>query len=505
MHPTAVHMLADAVARAPEREALVCGADRLSYAEYGRAVAAFAHELRGAGAAGERVVLLMPNGVDLAIGIFAALAAGAQATPLNPAYTAFELRPILTDASPRLILAAPAVADSIAPLVAELGFPAPWRLGSGARRLADVADAAEPELTLPDPDSLGILQYTGGTTGRAKGVNLTHRATAANIAQREAVVPTIPDRERALVMTPLYHVYATAMGLNLAANARGTLVLMERYTPEEALELIERERITFLAGSPTIYHGLLASERLGRTDLSSLSVCFSGASALPAETLARWQALTGAAICEGYGQTEAGPVLAANPRDGRRKPGSVGVVLPETTVEIVDPATGEDPLPAGEVGEIRARGPQVMSGYRNRPEETAAALRDGWLYTGDLGCFDPDGYLRIRDRKKDMVIVSGFNVFPREIEDVLHAHPDVREAAAFGVPDPRKGEVVHVQVVGARGLQEEALVAFLSERLVRYKWPADLKLVPELPKTAIGKIDKVALRETALGGRDAVQ
>ncbi|WP_181408059.1 class I adenylate-forming enzyme family protein [Pararhizobium mangrovi] len=494
--PSVVHMLQEAAERAPTREAIVCDGDRLSYDRFARSVARMAEELVAAGTAGGRVAILLPNSVDLAIAMLGALAAGAQAVPLNPVYTAHELVPILEDAAPTVILAANGVADAIEPAMCERGLPVPQRVGPGARRLI-AGDEDAYILPLPDPDALGLLQYTGGTTGRPKGVELTNRATAINVAQREAVVPTTPDVERALLMTPLYHVYATAMGLFLTLNARGTLVVMSRYTPELALAAIEEEGITFFAGSPTIYHGLLACERIATTDFSSLELCFSGASALPAETLRRWKEITGCSICEGFGQTETGPVLAANPRLSTHKAGSVGVLLPRTKVEIVDIETGAA-LPLGETGEICAAGPQIMHGYRNLPEETAEALRNGWLHTGDVGHMDADGYLHVTGRRKEMVVVSGFNVFPREIEDALYAHPAVREVAAFGVPHTHKGEVLHVHAVCEKpSASIDDLMAFLAERLVRYKLPARLVLVESLPKTAIGKIDKAALQRAA--------
>lgn len=497
--PTVVHMLEEAGRLAPLQEALVCDGERLTYAAYARSVARLAEELVASGASGNRVAILMPNCVDLAIALLAAVAAGAQAVPLNPAYTPYELAPILEDAAPRVILASASIADMIDDIARAQELPLSWRVGPGARRLVAV-DSDPFHLALPDPDALGLLQYTGGTTGRPKGVELTNRATAINVSQREAIVPTSHDRERALLMTPLYHVYATAMGLYLALYARGTLVIMSRYTPDAALEAIEKERITFFAGSPTIYQGLLSSARLSTTNFSSLSLCFSGASALAPETLRRWKAVSGCSVCEGYGQTEAGPVLTANPRDGLHKAGSVGIAAPETQIEIVDVMT-DAVLPAGSVGEIRARGPQIMRGYRNRPEEDGNTLRNGWLYTGDLGFLDDLGYLHISDRKKDMVVVSGFNVFPREIEEALHGHPAVREVAAYGVPHPRKGEVVHVQVVcDPASATESGLMNFLAERLVSYKLPAQIALVSELPKTSVGKIDRAALRRDAAAG-----
>lgn len=492
--PSVIHTLADAAAAVPDREALVCGPLRLTYARYAGAVAALAAEMRAAELEGERVAIVSPNTADLAVAILGAMASGAEAVPLNPMYTAHELRPVLQDAAPARILASADVAERIRPLSAELGLPEPEVIGAGGRDLA--ALRGDPEaMPLPDGERTAIVQYTGGTTGRPKGVMLGHRALAINVAQRDAVVPT-RDGERVLVMTPLYHVYATSMGLWLAPNARGTMVLLPRYAPEHALRAIESERISFFSGSPTIYHSMLAAPEATQTDFASLECAFSGSAALPAATLERWAELTGATICEGYGQTEAGPVLACNPRAGPHRAGSVGFALPDTELEIVDAVTGEGPLPPGEAGEIRARGPQIMKGYRNRPDETREALRDGWLYTGDIGAFGPDGALEIRDRKKDMVVVSGFNVYPREVEEALLAHPAVAEAAVFGVPHPRKGEALVAHVI-ADGASPEALAEHLAGRLTRYKLPSRIEIVTAIPRTPIGKIDKPALRAAA--------
>ena len=495
--PTVMHMLADACARSPQHDALICGTETLTYAEYTSCVAAFAHRLIQAGARGERVVILLANSNDAAIAIFAAHAAGAQAVPLNPAYTASELGPILADAACKAI-----VCDaSVEPILQAAGVDrSALRIvvGPDAERLTRWK--GEPKWQLPhpapNPDDLATLQYTGGTTGKAKGVNLTHRAIATNIGQREHVLPTRPENERILALTPLFHVYAMAMCLHLAVYARSTLTILRQFRPDLALAAVSEKRITLLAGSPTIFQGLMADAAFGRTDFSSLALCTSGASALPQETLKRWEAATGCAICEGYGQTEAGPVVSFNPRQGLRKPGSVGLPLPMTNVEIVDVETGTRTMPVGEAGEIRVRGPQLMAGYRNNPSETAEALRDGWLYTGDIGAIDADGYLAIRDRKKDLVIVSGYNVYPREVEEVLYRHPAIAEVAVIGEPDARKGERLCALIV-ARGRdtpQAGELADFCAQHLVRYKIPSEFRLVSGLPKTAVGKIDRKLLK-----------
>ena len=272
---------------------------------------------------------------------------------------------------------------------------------------------------------------------------------------------------------------------------------MPRYHPAELCETLESEHISILPAGPTIFNGLLNFDGFATTDVSALRWCYSGSAPLPEDTLKRWEDATGCFILEGYGQTEAGPVLTYNPAIGTKKPGSVGISLTRTHVQIVDLETGETILPPGQTGEIRARGPQIMSGYRNLPDETARTLRNGWLYTGDIGEFDEDRYLFIRDRKKDMAIVGGYNVFPREIDEVLYAHPDVAEAAAVGIPDDYYGEVIHawVTLVSGKSCTIEDLMTYCSENLAKYKMPKRIFIGPDIPKTTVGKIDKKALRE----------
>lgn len=493
VYPTVLHMLAAAAEATPDRVALRCGDDELTYREYLTCVGGFAQEL-GEEVRGGRVVLIMANSVDIAIAFYAVGAAGAQVVPLNPAYTAHELRPILEDAAPSVIVYDDGLHDVVEPIAKHIGVSRLIRIGSGKRLTAWRAQRIFLP-PFPDPHTLSTLQYTGGTTGRSKGVNLTHAAVATNVAQREALLPS-EDGERVLVVTPLYHSYAIAMGLYLTVYCRGTLTALPRYRPDHVLKAIAEQRITLFAGSPTLFVGLMSHENFLQTNFSSLTLCFSGASALPVETLRRWEQATGCTICEGYGQSEAGPVLTYNPRNGVKKPGSAGVPLPLTNIEIVDPETGRTNMPLGEPGEIRVHGPQTMTGYRNLPNETAAALRNGWLYTGDIGMLDKDGYLYIQDRKKDMAIVGGFNVYPREVEEALCTHPDVVEAAVIGVPDSYRGEILRAYVVvknGAAGSADD-LFAHTRERLTKYKIPASITISPALPKTSVGKIDKVALR-----------
>lgn len=477
-------MLAAAAQARPDGEALIFGDRRLNYAAYASAVAGFAGELSRRGAQGGRVATLAPNSIEACIAMFGALACGAQLVPLNPLHTPRELEQILDDAEATV-------------LVVDERLPVPktsakvLHLGPGSRFFNE-----EP-LLLPHPDSLALLQYTGGTTGKAKGVNLTHRAIATNVAQREGLLHTTLDCERILCVMPLFHSYAMAMGLFLALHCRGTLVILERYKPEDLMAAVEREQVSIFPGSPTLFNSLLGHADFPRADWSTVHTCYSGSAALPEETLRRWQRAVGAPVYEGYGQTEAGPVLTFNPVRGVTKPGSVGIAVADTQVQIVDVETGTKVLPAGERGEIRARGPQIMQGYRNRPQETAEALRDGWLYTGDIGELDAEGYLYVRDRKKDMVIVGGYNVYPREVEEVLCSHPAVAESGVVGAPDPYYGERIHAYVSLRSSATADELLAYCRERLARYKLPSMLEILDALPKTTVNKLDKQALKTRA--------
>ncbi len=501
VYPSVVHMLVAAAGRAAESEALVFQGRRLRFAGYLACVGGFARELESLGARGERVATLLDNSIEACVAAFGILAAGAQHVPLNPLYTTRELGLILSDAEPRVLVVHEAYTGTAASVARQTGIRHLVTVGAGTRLLDTWRDEVAVLPPLPEPDSLALLQYTGGTTGQPKGVNLTHRAIAINVSQREALLPSRPG-DRILCMMPVSHAYGMAMGLFLAAYCAGTLVVLPRYVPDDVLAALERERINVFPGSPTVFVGLMANPDFAQADWRSVHTCYSGAAPLSEETLRRWRDAVGAPVYEGYGQTEAGPVLSFNPAGGVVKPGSVGVPVPQTEIQIVDVETGTRELPAGERGEIRARGPQLMQGYRNLPQESAQALRDGWLYTGDIGELDADGYLYIRDRKKDMVIVGGYNVYPREIEEVLFAHPAVMEAAAVGAPDPYKGEIVRAYVVlkpQARAGEEE-LLTHCRANLAKYKIPATIERLEAIPKTAVNKIDKQALRQRASGG-----
>jgi long-chain acyl-CoA synthetase len=495
-------MLRETAARWPAREGLVCGTERLTYERYLGAVATFAHELVDLGARGERVALVLGNGTDICIATFAVHAAGAQVVPLNPLYTARELGVILDDAAPCIVVCESAVMPTIEPLAARCGATRVIAVGeSCGRRLTQVRASLRLPDPLPEPRALGTLQYTGGTTGVPKGVDCRHDAIAINVAQRDALVPAERDGERILCVMPLYHTYAVAMCLHNATNCGGTLVVLPRFSPAATFETLASERITVLAGGPSVFAALTDDPAFGPEPFRFLRASYSGSAPLPEAMLRRFEAASGAPVLEGYGQSESGPVITFNPRHGPRKPQSVGIPLPQTELQIVDAGDGERVLGPDEVGEIRVRGPQIMAGYRNRPDETAQTLRDGWLYTGDLGEVDGDGYLFIRDRRKSMLLVSGFNVYPREIEEVLCLHPGVLEAAVIGLPDERRGSRVRAYVVPRAdcAVDADALEAHCRANLAAYKLPRDYVVVERLPKTSVGKIDKRQLQRDAGG------
>jgi len=503
-YPSVVHALRDSVERHPERRALVCRGRTLSYRELGHAVGALARRLVSAGVQGQRVVVLLPTSIEGVVSVLGVLAAGAQVAPINPFFSVGELHTVLAEVSPALVITG---ADA-SPKLRELGLgPIPvlrW----------DAADAAAPELALdallaangswnglpePTPAERAVALLTGGTTGEPKAVEHAHAGVFASVLQHCSVWPLRAGEERFLSAAPIFHIwglfYATFVPLYLA----GTLVLIPKYEPERVLEAIEAERITVFGGGPApVYLGLLACERFARTDFSSLTHCLSGGAPCPLELHERWSRATGRPLLEGWGMTEAGPLCLSRP--AAPKPTSVGRPVPGTELQVVDLEQGTRVLGVGEAGEVRVRGPQLMLGYRGRAEATEAAVRDGWLYTGDVGYLDADGDLFLVDRKKDMIIVGGYNVYPRQVDEVLFRHPLIAEAASVGRPDARLGEVLVAFVVLRRGasLDAEAFFEYCRRELVKYRRPVAVTFLDSLPRTNARKLDRKALRALAL-------
>jgi long-chain acyl-CoA synthetase len=493
-HANAVAMLRDATACASTRGALVCEGVRLTYAEYAARVGALAQMLSAHAVRGERIGVVMPNGIDVNIACFAVLAAGAELCLVNPGYSEREMRQQLEDAAPKLVLTSTVVGDLPLAIAGTIG--AHWiRIDERTTREALAHQSTDfPDIVIAADDP-AVLLYTGGTTGVSKGVARTHRDVMLTIEGMEVCWPSRPDVEIWLNVAPVFHIWGFLMGCVVPVYGRAELVIVPRYKPEIVVELFTRHRVTVFGGGPApIYSGLLMANNIADADLSALRVCPCGGSPCPPDLLQGWRDVLGVPLLQAYGMTEVAPITA-NPVAGQEKLGSVGRPMPTLNVEVVDLEDPARVLPVGEVGEIRVAGPTVMRGYRNKPEETARALVAGWFYTGDIGRFDADGYLYLVDRKKDMLIVGGFNVYPREIDEVLTSHPAVLDAATIGVPDARKGEVPVSFVVLKPGLGPtiDALVAHCRDHLVTYKQPREIVVRAALPKTAANKLDRKAL------------
>jgi long-chain acyl-CoA synthetase len=500
-YPSLVHMLKAAVDAHPDVTAVIYQQRRISYAEFGRATAGLARYLaeRGVGN-GRRVIVMMPNSIEMDVALLAVMAAGAQVAPVNPFFMPRELKKVLGDADASLILCDATTHEKAVAVGAQLGIGAVVTLGSNGVDIAQwTSDASLTlvEASLPKADDLALLIFTGGSTGIPKGVDHAHEGLMWGVLQHVSVWPLETGAERFLNVAPMFHIWGLAYATWVPIYAQSTLVMVPRYEPDEVVRGLAEHQITVFAGGPApIYIGLLASPLFDGADLSALKYCLSGGAPCPEDLHREWRKRTGVPLLEGWGMTEGAP-FCLNPYDDRRKLLSVGNPVPETQIEIVDLAAGEQVLPLGERGEVRVRGPQIMRDYRKRPDETASTLRGGWVYTGDIGYVDADGFLFLVDRKKDMVIVGGFNVYPREIDEVLFNHPKIREAATIGKRDARLGEVLVAFVVLAEGaaMTEEEFFTYCKNEMVKYKRPVEVHFVDALPKTGTNKINRLVLRE----------
>jgi len=374
------------------------------------------------------------------------------------------------------------------------------------KRLAAHRPKIRPEIEVK-PDDLACLQYTGGTTGTPKGAMLTHRNLVASVTQiRRFLLPNNEEAtDRAIAVLPLFHVYGMNGVMNLGVHLAATIVLLPLFSIKMLMDAIRKERPTFFLGVPALYVAVNTYPGVDKMDLTCIKACFSGAAPLPVDVMEKFEERTQARIAEAYGMTEASSVTHVNPMYGLRKYGSVGVPIVGTDARIVDPDTGTQDLPPEQVGELVVKGPQVMKGYWNQPTETAEVLRDGWMYTGDLARMDEDGYFYIVERKKDLILSGGFNIYPREVEEVLYEHPKVLEAAVVGVPDAVRGEKVKAFIVLKPGQTATGpeIIRFCRERLAPYKVPRAVAFRDALPKSLAGKVLRRAIREeeAALGAR----
>lgn len=471
---------------------------------------------------GDRVAIMLPNCPQGVIAYYGTLLFGGIAVMTNPLYMPREIEHQMTDSGARVIVTLDYMVSRVQQAMEKkpmeyivgtslndyLAFPLKqlfplkakkagmYKKLSFTDRLLSFVDLIKK--SSPDPicidvnakEELALIQYTGGTTGVAKGVMLTHLNLIANATQAALwVYKSSEPKKKYLAALPFFHVFGLTVLLNLAIRNAGTLYLVPRYKVDEVLKTISKHKIALFPGAPTMYVAIINYAELYKYDVTSIEVCISGAAPLPVEVQERFEKLTGGKLIEGYGLTEAAPVTHANTIWEKRKVGSIGIPFPDTEARIVDPQTGE-PLPLGEIGELVVRGPQVMKGYWNNETETAKTIKDGWLYTGDLGKIDSDGFCYILDRRKDIIIASGFNIYPREVEEVLYEHPAVEEAVVAGIVDQYRGETVKAYIV----LKDEAnvtadeLKAFCKERLAAYKVPKVYEFRDTLPKTLVGKI-----------------
>jgi long-chain acyl-CoA synthetase len=452
---------------------------------------------------GDRVAIMLPNCPQYVISYYAALMCGATIVQINPMYKSSELLHVLNDSKAKVLI----VLDRLLPTAESIAdktfisdiISVSFKKESAFSQLLQSKDTVVPDVPINAKEDVAVLQYTGGTTGRSKGAMLTHYNLVANTLQSAAtaLVKTRLGEEKVLTISPLFHVYGMTSAMNLTFYNGGNLILVANFDVEKVVKIIETQKPTAFPGVPTMYIALLNYYKTYKFDLSCLTTCSSGSAPLPVEVINRFNEVSGTSVAEGYGLSEASPVTHRNPISGLQKRGSIGIPLPNTDAKIVDIATGEEKLAAGEVGELVINGPQIMKGYWGMPEETAQTIRNGWLFTGDLAMMDTDGFFYIVGRKKEMILASGYNVYPIEIEDVIYSHPKILEAAVIGEPDEYRGETVRAIVVLKENeeLSEKELIQFCRERLAAYKAPSIVTFVEELPKTAVGKILKRKLKE----------
>ncbi|ELK22777.1 AMP-dependent synthetase/ligase [Anoxybacillus flavithermus TNO-09.006] len=524
--------LQEAAEQFPQKTAIHFLGKELTYKEIYEQAIKLASYLQQLGLQkGDRVSIMLPNCPQAVISYYAVLFAGGIVVQTNPLYTERELEYQLNDSGAKVIIALDLLYPRITKVKAHtkiehviitsikdyLPFPKnvlyPFvqkkQTGMIVRvkhegdchlftKALSLASGKVKETDVDPIEDIALLQYTGGTTGFPKAAMLTHYNLTANTFMcAKWMYKCERGNESILGVLPFFHVYGMTAVMNLSIMEGYKMILLPKFDVETTLKTIEKQRPTLFPGAPTIYIALLNHPNLKKYDLSSIKICISGSAPLPVEVQEQFETVTGGKVVEGYGLTEASPVTHSNfIWDGKRIKGSIGVPWPDTEAMIVSLETGEK-ANVNEIGEIVVRGPQVMKGYWNRPEETAATLRDGWLYTGDLGYMNEEGYFFVVDRKKDMIIASGYNVYPREVEEVLYEHPKVQEAVVIGVPDAYRGETVKAFIVLKEGEQctEEELDQFMRSKLAAYKVPRIYEFRKELPKTAVGKILRRALVE----------
>ncbi len=527
--------LTDTARTYPDQTATQFFGKRITYRELEEKTNRFANALSQLGVRkGDRVLVMLPNIPQCVIAYYGALKIGAVVVMTNPLYVERELEVQANDCGAEVIVALDLFFPRIEPVVPRTSLKhviltsvrdaLPWALSllypikakkegtwvtipkrdyihNMDRDLISQAPATPPNVSVLSSD-LALLQYTGGTTGVPKGVMLTHRNLVANTLQCGAWMPSLKKgKEIFLSVIPFFHVYGMSACMNLAISLGAQLVLLPRFATKDVLKAIQKTRATIFMGVQAMYVAINNFPQIKEFDLSSIRVCISGAGPLHVEVQKKFESLTGGKLVEGYGLSEASPLTHANLIFGKRKEGSIGLPVSCTDAKIVDIETGKIELAVDEVGELIVKGPQVMQGYWNKPKETEAVIRDGWLYTGDMAKRDAEGFFFIVDRKKDMIKSKGENVYPREVEEVLYRHPKVLDAVVAGVPDRASGEKIKAYIVLKEGEQAtaEEILDFCKKDLARFKVPQAIEFRTSLPKTIIGKVLRRVLIEEELG------
>jgi long-chain acyl-CoA synthetase len=488
-------LLTDTAARHGERAAIKLDDLAVSYALLDEGSARVAGLLAQHGfQPGDRVGIMLPNVPYFPLVYYGVLRAGGTVVPMNVLLKQREVAFYLGDSGAKLLFAWHDFLEEAGPGALEAGTQVVQVVPGAFEQLAA---AAEPQRELADvaDDDTAVILYTSGTTGKPKGAELTHANLRVNALTNVETLVEVSEHDVVLGALPLFHSFGQTSGMNTCVAGGGCLTLLPRFDPRKALEIMERDGVTIFMGVPTMYSAMLAVPPAERPDTSKLRLCISGGASLPVEVLRAYDEQFGSAILEGYGLSETSPVASFNHPHRERKPGSIGTPIRDVEMKVVDEQDEE--VPVGEVGEIVIKGPNVMKGYWGRPEATAEAMRGGWFRSGDMAKVDEDGYFFIVDRKKDLIIRGGYNVYPREVEEVLYEHPAVAEAAVVAVPDVELGEEIGAAVALKAGAQAtpDELRAYVKERIAAYKYPRHVWLVEELPKGPTGKILK---REIAL-------
>ncbi|MED4582362.1 long-chain-fatty-acid--CoA ligase [Brevibacillus choshinensis] len=482
----------------PDRPAYVFQGESTTYAELDQQVEFLAASLakRGIGK-GDAVALLVDNRPHFVSAYYAILRVGAAVVPMNPIYTPREIGYILSNSKAKAVIALSALEPVLSELqdqLSDLELLIYTEAAGDALTVDQLIQEQETEYDEPERDEndLAVILYTSGTTGQPKGAMLSHKNMDSNAEAMGILFELEPD-DRMVAVLPMFHVFCMTVCLNGPIRSGATILIVQRFHPVEVVNVLRDQKASCFAGVPTMYNYMLQLPTATRADFATIRVCCSGGASMPVELLHKFEEKYGVKIMEGYGLSEAAPATAFNPIRGTRKPGSVGIDLPGVINKVIDPEGNE--VTRGEVGELVVFGPNVMLGYLGLPEETNAALRNGWLHTGDLARMDEEGYVYIVDRKKDMILVDGYNVYPREVEEVLYQHPAIIEAAVIGIPDEVHGEAVKAFVALKEiAVSQEDIVAFCTDKLAKYKIPRQVEFVAELPKNSTGKILRRSLR-----------